>query len=1709
MGVDTRRPALPAPTDSSAIDSNGGSITPTDLATDLSRRTDKTSHTVPDDGRPITIATGKKRRPSGKLSKSQHHSQTSLMIEIFEAGKSQDIPSRPSVRVKVRPSASRKSGEKGDSEIVVTEAHGSRKPSYRRRISLGTDSPKQAVDVGSISSLSSLSEESRLAHRGAPIEVEVLPKEGSERSGTSVSKTPRFIVPSSDISSMPADSMLEGNPPPVTTRPERSRSLSREEVVEHSNLKTPTRRRSRSLSRERLTQKVLEKLTNRPQEVSSSRKRHGEKSSSQRGSKDHSGADARSHGRLSSRQQEDASIITGTESSIHTNSALSANRKSGDQISFKSATSKSSVNNPKLLNAFEDIIQRVIMPELKELKKDKKVALNRSKFEKIIDQSDVSGSSISREEIQRRVSKHGSAPELKVRDSAGKGSSESRRRKHKRKEADLDSPSERSFRRRESGDSLSLEEERNQRRKSKDQQLRNIAAGALVGGALTTAALQHHDSGSSLDGHERRKQSKSRSRSTSIAETEEIFDKHLVPPMPMQSEIETELTRSSLLSDQTATAPFQGELRQVSQGSPREVVSSASRETGSPASRTPTRTPADLRKGLGTYHGNLSNRDLSSYNRGAHGIHDDQKMSFGEATPASPTIATGSLDTHHLLADEERQRRYESNLHHQHPIRRGLSPIQSVASYNMSEPNRNSFMLARSSNSLASLNEEQQLKEERSVASLSSPPNTNLARNKRPEGINLETGSVILGQHDSGSQEYSRDIDADAFFDEQHSENERYRDSYANSDPRVNYRNFTDDSLDASYLEKMSARRPVTRGQGANPEYVHAPLGVESAVASLYDPSMESVGSTRSSAISQADSIERQKRANQQFKSANLHARDSGSPLKQEYAHDEKSFQQRVGVTSPPQSVAPSEDDRDMPQLGASAVPVSSDPMPEIGMDLDSPQSEITTNPSVIHGPIGGSTHGDRDHWPYNATPPSKNGLVSPASENRGLGMTDATLAGGALGAAGLGAVARGHEEQSKDMPAGLNLRYDTNAAQDEGYISAANPGTYSPDPKVREHGGYSAPVGRSVSPAFSDDPFLAKHSGHLSTTEKGIEGIQSKDIVALMDHLTVRDARRNARDTEILVTLVRSAAEMRNSFEDMKRFIAEQDDFIMDTADKQHEKTVQKVINGPRPPPLVMPLLPTRPASEEDEDAPAKRRNVFKRALRGLGTKNTAELQNIEAMLMRLLGEVEGLRAGQEGRPVNSRAQSHSVNSVENAREPTDPGYEPEGQAGTSSTGDRSGFFSNNSSRQADHRGGAAGHRDSTNRVSTVMEGDEELESRRSGERDVMDQQFTNGRTLLSPDRETPDAQDTRGASTPLRTPPRIQPPENRAFSNENTPQMSADGKSHHRKQKSSSSSFYPKMISRWSKTTASSIIDNFRGNAQVTPKSQPYSQVSQSGSNPHVGEYDYDPQEDALRTTHSYLNEEYAGHENRPPSPLIPSQVSDNPKYHAHRNSMNLQHPQPRQGPTGRFQNHLENEAQTYTGEQFSPTSQSSSMWGHQQGIVQTNPLVQGNANAQNRYSGYSGNDRLSPISDTGYSESSSAILDLGQEEHERSLKSGASANSVLSASGYRRQRKSRDEEPLIPQRPPKLPMSPAGSRQSNYVDHVSAARAGSPAYDQSPVAALRSPQSQTRKPSGPRPQRNSGQYSPGHLNNIKRTRFRGSPNQVETSTSSDEYR
>ena len=586
-------------------------------------------------------------------------------------------------------------------------------------------------------------------------------------------------------------------------------------------------------------------------------------------------------------------------------------------------------------------------------------------------------------------------------------------------------------------------------------------------------------------------------------------------------------------------------------------------------------------------------------------------------------------------------------------------------------------------------------------------------------------------------------------------------------------------------------------------------------------------------------------------------------------------------------------------------------------------------------------------------------------------------------------------------------------------------------------------------------------------------------------------------------MTLVRSAAEMRNSFEDMKKFITDQDEYVMDTADRQHEKTVKQIIGGPRPQPVGAKFTPQR-TPESAEDSTAKRQNVFRRALRGLGAKNNAELQNIEAMLNHLLGEVEVLRAAQEGRP--TRPGTNSFNSGEN-RGTLDSGYEPEGQAGTSSTGgDRSEYMSNNSSRQGVGYGGARRASDNPNRVSTVMEGDEDPETLEPHEQEVLDQ--PNEDELLTPTRDMRDSRDDLpGATVPLNTIARKPIPENGTYSNENTPRMSINSKPD--KHKSTSSSFFPK-FSRWSKTTASSVGDAFRNSTQ-SKKERPYSHVSRSGEDLGEGEYEYDPAgEDRLRSKDSFGNG--PRYENRPPSPLIPSQVSEDPKYQAHRNSMNLQHPQPRQGPTGRYQYHLESQADTY-GPQ-SPTASEAEHWAAMAEPRLLPSGMDGSSDAHRLGNGLT--DRHSPLSDV-YSDSSSAMMELGEEEARRSA---ALASSTGTASAPPRPPKLRDEGPLVPERPPKIAMSPApNARQPTYVDHVAAQRGSS----LSPAAAG---PSMARKPSGPRPIVGSGQWNPsgrgainggangvakgegGHLADVKKTRFRGSPNHISSSEESLSY-
>lgn len=463
-----------------------------------------------------------------------------------------------------------------------------------------------------------------------------------------------------------------------------------------------------------------------------------------------------------------------------------------------------------------------------------------------------------------------------------------------------------------------------------------------------------------------------------------------------------------------------------------------------------------------------------------------------------------------------------------------------------------------------------------------------------------------------------------------------------------------------------------------------------------------------------------------------------------------------------------------------------------------------------------------------------------------------------------------------------------------------------------------------------------------------------------------MRDAQRSARDTEILVTLVRAAAEMRNSFEDMKRLLADTEDVIITEVQQNTDKSVQKAINGPRPQPASAPRS-VRQGSHDDmfDDLPAKKRNVFRKALKGLSLRSNNDLGKIEDMLVQLLGDVEGLKGAQM--QTSQNGASFEDLRGEGASE-QDRGYEAEGNAGTStaSHASQSGQFSLPRS-QGNASRGFEGRKFSDHRISTVHEGDEEELS--AEERDAQDDAYEHDDGMLTPTREM-----TRAGSMPMDTPPQQSMPP-ASISNDNTPttDKSKKGKSSGPmgwipKVKRWSGSSTPKM-SRWSETTASSVLKGFRssGRSSTQKTNEPFTgPISRSGS--ELGEFaehdlQHDPYgEDKLHTGFS----QDSFHDHQPTLDAMSMLPPEDPKYKAHRNSLNLQHPQPRPHATVRYQTALEHQAQDYQG----PKSPRSLDWGSQ---VSLNQLPPSNNNRYSDATQRTGN--MSPISDGGYSDMSAA--------------------------------------------------------------------------------------------------------------------------------------
>ncbi|KAH8685579.1 hypothetical protein BGZ60DRAFT_365193 [Tricladium varicosporioides] len=1315
----------------------------------------------------------------------------------------------------------------------------------------------------------------------------------------------------------------------------------------------------------------------------------------------------------------------------------------------------------------------------------------------------------------------------------------------------------------------------------------------------------------------------------------------------------SEMTRASILSAET-DRPHSAS--QEHRSTPiREVPRGVASPSSLTPTRTPTRTPVALQQGLGTQHSNYSRGNLSlhsqhseqqlrgqEYELDEHGrkipmhssLDEEHENTYVEdrnqshtykeaasltraavgASAASAAYHPGDDDHEDPELLEDDQPTYYQNTQEVPPPlryvpygheRRGLSPIQSVSGYTEGdpEPQQRSSRLTRSSGSYSSLGKSIQQSPGKSMRSVDSVGNVHHNRHDFPD---VRQGGLT-------ESELTQDGE---YWEEQHQENDRNRDldaeSYRSSNPNVDYHrmtNYTDDSMD---VDRIAAGQNV-RGVAQNAEFVHTPVAVESAVASLVNAS-DLTGYTgnndkygrRSSLASFDDGSERHftSRGNSptkhrmsrevEYSSDRGSSSQRNSPSKYpEYDLDEngrkitmpkygktstekgalagiaagaaaavlrgrnkkpeadkssyesvsehtgaplqKSFKERAlegqgQIPSPRQSVDAHSLNRaeshEQVKMSANAMPLADNPEPEIGHIYDD-ASDLTTNPSVINGPI--MEKDSRDHWPDHQTSQPRLNTESRSQKSD----SHAKGAEAVLGAAAdVAAYANHSRETSRDFqdeewrrtsgeqkrdtlvtnpyegtspiaaigldpgllaqsgfqspgheygPPKMNFQNSSPLLRDEGYISSApnarSPGTGTPEPKLKNVGFEDEEIGGAANALNGGDPFYSpKHQRHPSgmshgmgspiydsATGNGIDRIQSKDIVALMDHLTVRDAQRSARDTEILVTLVRAAAEMRNSFEDMKRLLADTEDVIITEVQGNTEKSVQKVINGPRPFPQSG-ARSLRQGSQDEmyDDIRAKKRNVFQRALKGLSMRSSNDLGKIEEMLVTLLGEVEGLKAAQ-GLKTDSQHAGSFIDLHQEGNYGDDRGYEPEGNAGTStaSHGSQSGHLSLPLplSRGPSATRGFDGRKFSDHRISTVPEGDEEEHevtyshhSQRSRHAQsphisidphspqdhhdpaIIGAQFEDSDRLQTPTREF-----TRGGSAPLGTPPQQQVPQ-ASLSNENTPRTEKS-----KKHKSSSSSGWIPKVSRWSETTASTVLRGFRSSkGSGNKKGEEYMEPpSRSGSDlGHYAEPNHNPYgEDKLHS--GFSQDQIQQYDENEPLSMLPP---EDPKYKAHRNSLNLQHPQPRPGPTVRYQTALESQAHNFD----QPMSPKSVDWGS---TTSLNNLPPQQTNRYSTGTGGTGGGALSPITDGGYS-------------------NGSASNQQAPARP--------PKEPLAPERPPKIRSGKLQKPSPLSREHLQTEedRPYSPSYEPggSPRSAARKLSGSmggvpTRKPTGPR--------------------------------------
>ena len=427
-----------------------------------------------------------------------HKSQTSLLIEYFDGQRPR--MSRPNVRVKVTPSTKRQIEDTNDRKSTDT-----REKSPRPH-STGEGKVTDGADDKSISPQTSAVEGLSLAHRYQHLEVEKTHKDQyGDLSGQIKARQERYIhLKTANFTSMSPDSMLKGEAESLMPRWV-SPSTSSEAVIATDTLKTPSGRRSRNFSRERLAHKAMEKLAGKLPDINNGEHKRRSKTRRPSVNNEQLAEDVKNRQRKPSEEQMEEEVADGAVSSIIPRLQPSPRQEPSDKYSFQSGTSKSSINaNPKLLETVENAIRRLIMPELETLKQDQKMQKGRQNLYRDSRKTLCSGRSGSHTDLGGKLSEIANAQDVsgkpKVivnRDEQNTGvllSGDSiEGGKESRRDRTSDSPSRRNSERNMSEKTVTAIERDSPGERGKQQGLKDATTGGTTGGVPTAAALRRHD----------------------------------------------------------------------------------------------------------------------------------------------------------------------------------------------------------------------------------------------------------------------------------------------------------------------------------------------------------------------------------------------------------------------------------------------------------------------------------------------------------------------------------------------------------------------------------------------------------------------------------------------------------------------------------------------------------------------------------------------------------------------------------------------------------------------------------------------------------------------------------------------------------------------------------------------------------------------------------------------------------------------------------------------------------------------------------------------------------------------------------------------------------------------------------------------------------------------------------------------------------------